>query len=289
MIEARRHARRSDQLPQHDDLSAAFAQQKALSFFIFRESRRCVVRWERNRRNLGQDFATSTALAHLQETRDTRLPLDPRLQLTHPEARAVAPRTQSAIGRYSVTQLLGTYDALLDDVMPPSLLVTDRGELIHSFAGASRFLRLPDGRQGLDVLDIVNSELKMVLLGGLKRALNEPSAITYKGVRAAADDRPYKVTIRRVRSKTAGTPHLVISFEEMAALAPPVRAPDTEIDLASSRATSSGRWRRAHSHQGEPAGRDRGARDQNEELQASNEGCKRPTRSCRAPTKSSRA
>ena len=41
-------------------------------------------------------------------------------------------------GRYSLSQLLGTYDALLERVMPPSLLVSERGELIHAFAGASR-------------------------------------------------------------------------------------------------------------------------------------------------------
>jgi two-component system CheB/CheR fusion protein len=211
-----------------------FAQQKALSFFHFSLNRGGVLFLGGSETvgTLGQDFATIDKHWRIYKKRsETRMPLDPRLQLTHPEARGVAPRTQSAIGRYSLTQLLGTYDALLDDVMPPSLLVNDRGELIHSFAGASRFLRLADGRQGLDVLDIVNGELRMVLLGGLKRALNEPSAITFKGVRAAADDRPYKVTIRRVRSKNAGMPHLVISFEEMEVGAALVRAPATEIDL----------------------------------------------------------
>ncbi len=170
-----------------------FAQQKALSFFHFSLNRGGVLFLGGSETvgTLGQDFATIDKHWRIYKKRsETRMPLDPRLQLTHPEARGVAPRTQSAIGRYSLTQLLGTYDALLDDVMPPSLLVNDRGELIHSFAGASRFLRLADGRQGLDVLDIVNGELRMVLLGGLKRALNEPSAITFKGVRAAADDRP---------------------------------------------------------------------------------------------------
>ena len=62
----------------------------------------------------------------------------------------------SAGARYSLAQLLGTYDALLDDVMPPSLLVTERGELVHAFAGGSRFLQLRDGRQDLNVLDIVD-------------------------------------------------------------------------------------------------------------------------------------
>ncbi len=74
---------------------------------------------------------------------------------------------QRGQARYSVTQLLGTYDALLDELMPPSLLVDDRGELVHSFGGATRFLKLRDGRQGLDAFDMVDTELRMVLIGGL--------------------------------------------------------------------------------------------------------------------------
>ena len=108
---------------------------------------------------------------------------------------------QRAPARYSVTQLLGTYDALLDEFMPPSLLVNDRGELVHAFGGASRFLKLRDGRQGLDVLDMVDSELRMVLIGGLQRALQTETAIVFRGVHI--EDQPYKVTVRRVPSERA--------------------------------------------------------------------------------------
>ena len=43
----------------------------------------------------------------------------------------------------------------------PSLLVNERGELVHAFGGASRFLQVRDGRQGLDVLEMVDAELRM--------------------------------------------------------------------------------------------------------------------------------
>jgi len=62
----------------------------------------------------------------------------------------LGPRTQTgSLGmsgaRPPLTQLLSVYDALLDEVMPPSLLVTDRGELVHAFGGASRFVHPRDG------------------------------------------------------------------------------------------------------------------------------------------------
>jgi two-component system CheB/CheR fusion protein len=168
---------------------------------------------------------------------DVRTPVDARLQ----PLLAPAPRLGPAgsytppAGRYAIGQLLGTYDALLDELMPPSLLVTDRGELVQSFGGASRFLKLRDGRQGLDVLDVVDGELKMLLVGGLKRALAEPAPIAFRGVRLGGgpDDSVHRVTIRRVQSRSGGHAHVLVSFEALdGATAAPSGAPaGTEIDL----------------------------------------------------------
>jgi len=248
------------------------AQQKVLSLFRFALRRGGVLFLgpSETTGTVGRDFETIDKHWRLyRKHTDARTIIDPRTD-PRPEARTetraetpgapsaeqpepAAPRpalstvsASSAGGgaRYSLTHLLGTYDTLLEETMPPSLLVTDRGELVHAFGGASRFLRPRDGRQDLDVLDVVDRDLKMVLVGGLKRALNEPSTIVFRGVRIAANplageagadaarERMYKVTIRRVRSRTGGAPHLLISFEEGEGPrpAPPPQA-ETEINL----------------------------------------------------------
>ncbi len=166
---------------------------------------------------------------------DSRVPVERKpphapkaitLRLSAAAAEALGNRQPA---RYSVTQLLGTYDTLLDELMPPSLLVDDRGELVHSFGGATRFLKLRDGRQGLDAFEMVESELRMVLIGGLQRALKEPTSIVFKGVRI--EDELYKVTVRRVQNKKGPTAHVLISFESLDAATPVPAPPETEIDL----------------------------------------------------------
>ncbi len=128
---------------------------------------------------------------------DSRVPFDAKAHLAAPLDGRPAMVPGAPAGRHSLAQLLGAYDALLERVMPPSLLLTDRGELVHSFSGAGRFLRHRDGRQALDVLELVEADLKVVLVGGLKRALTEPTAIVYKGVRLVegGSERLYKITI----------------------------------------------------------------------------------------------
>jgi two-component system CheB/CheR fusion protein len=210
------------------------AQQKVLSFFHFALNRGGVLFLgpSESANPLGRDFDVIDKQWQLyRKHSDARMPVGARVQpITRADRTGIAPLPPSA-ARYSLSQLLGTYDAVLDEVMPPSFLVSDRGELIHSFAGASRFLKLKDGRQGLDLLELVDNELKMVLMGGLKRAMGEPSAIVFKGVRVRdrAEESVTKVTIRRVGPKSGGA-HLLVSLEPMEGGTHELRS-ETEIDL----------------------------------------------------------
>ncbi|MBS2020007.1 MAG: PAS domain-containing protein [Deltaproteobacteria bacterium] len=157
---------------------------------------------------------------------DVRMSVAPRSQRPRVEARTLAPALGS-LGRPSVTSLLATYDALLDEVMPSSLLVTERGELVHVFGGASRFLRRRDGRQGLDVLEAVEGDLRMVLVGGLQRVRKEPAAVVFRGVHASTEDpdATYNVTVRRIGHRGRGASHVLIQLDVMDGAPDPSAAP----------------------------------------------------------------
>jgi len=163
---------------------------------------------------------------------EVRMPVDvrqrPALSTTERSA-AISPVLPPV--RHSLGQLLSVYDALLEETMPPSLLLTERGELVHALGGAARFLRMRDGRQSLDVQDLVDTELKMILAGGIKRALVEGSAVVFNGVRFRGDDRIHRVTIRPIAGRTTAPRHLVVSFESHEPERRPATAPPIQIDV----------------------------------------------------------
>jgi two-component system CheB/CheR fusion protein len=213
-----------------------FAQQKALSLFHFSLNRggTLFLGPSESTGTLGRDFETiDNHWRVYRKHSDLRPALDTRVPTPHRADLSSAQPLQAAAGRYSLTQLLGTYDALLDDIMPPSLLVSERGELIQSFNGASRLLQLRDGRQDLAVFDLVSAEMKMVLAGGLKRALHEQSALVFNGVRIGApqDQRPYKLTMKRIRARTGGLCHVLITLELMESATGEAAAAEREINL----------------------------------------------------------
>ncbi|MDP9151397.1 MAG: ATP-binding protein [Myxococcota bacterium] len=217
------------------------AQQKALSLFHFALNRGGVLFLgpSESPGHLASDYETLDKHWRLyRKFSDVRVPVEARLQPPRPaEARHVGTTANAAAPRYSLSHLLGTYDTLLDEFVPPSLLVNDRGELVHAFAGASRFLKPHDGRQALDVLELVDAELKIVLSGAIRRALAEPAAIVFNGVRVSATAEKttlHRVTVRRVASsRQRGPLHVLITFHALHA-APVEAAPEsteTEFNL----------------------------------------------------------
>jgi two-component system CheB/CheR fusion protein len=133
--------------------------------------------------------------------------------------------------KHSLGQLLSVYDALLEETMPPSLIVSERGELLHVLGGAARFLRVRDGRQSLDVQDLVHADLKMIFAGGLKRALAERSPVVFNGVRGGGDNQTYRVTFRVVTGRAATARYVVVSFESPTPAPTPAPSPMIQIDL----------------------------------------------------------
>jgi two-component system CheB/CheR fusion protein len=163
--------------------------------------------------------------------RDIRLPPDVRLPLTVSPFR---PRPAVAGPAYAATPdqlLLGAYDALLDEYMPPALLVSEAREVLQTFAGASKYLKLRDGRFSADLLDMVDQELRTALAGALPRALIEMTPVVYKGlrVRLPEGERVVDVTVKPVQSRRANVPYALVQLDEIG-VAPTPQVQAHQID-----------------------------------------------------------
>ncbi len=137
-----------------------------------------------------------------------------------------------ALAAYSLSQTVGVYDALLDEHMPPSLLVNERRELVHAFSGASRYLKVKEGRPSADILDMVGPDLKMAIMGAMQRALKERSTITYNGLRlqVGGEERPYRLLVKPVVVAGAQQDHVLITIDAMEGEERPP-ASQSELDL----------------------------------------------------------
>ena len=77
---------------------------------------------------------------------------------------------------------------LLDKYVPPSFLVTSHFELVHSFGDARRLLVQPRGRSTLELLKLVEGDLRMAMSAALHRAMREKEQVVLQGIRIDTGD-----------------------------------------------------------------------------------------------------
>ena len=107
------------------------------------------------------------------------------------------------------------YDELLGAYVPPSFLITPQRELIHTFAGAGRYLRVPDGRPSSDLLDMVDHDLRLAISGALQRAVKEGGPIGYGGVlrHSGSGEERLRVSVRPLAVRGTGEIYFLVSLE----------------------------------------------------------------------------
>ena len=164
--------------------------------------------------------------------RDARLP-DIRLPLSI-TPRSAAPAGMLGGGRtWPATQLLGLYDQLLERAMPPSLLVDEHYQLVHTFGGAESLLRIKPGRASTNVLDLVDDSLKTALLGALQHAHKERTTVRLAGIPVQAKNgtEEYRITVEPL-GDSLGATHFLIQYENRGPTAL-TRATESAVDVPS--------------------------------------------------------
>lgn len=115
--------------------------------------------------------------------RDVRLPTETRLPLGSTLDAISARVTQPASDKTRIDHsLISTYDRLLDRKMPPSFLVNEKFEMLHTFGGAEKFLKLKSGRPSLNLVELIHESLKAALAGAMQHALRKDDVVEYTGL-----------------------------------------------------------------------------------------------------------
>jgi two-component system CheB/CheR fusion protein len=204
--------------------------------------------------------------------RDVHLPADLRLPVSLAPAHIRLATPTPGNGGFDAP-LMAAYDRLLEEHMPPGLLVTDRRQLVHAFGGAGQYLRHRDGRPTTDILDLLDSDLKLALAGALQRAAKDQAPVVYRGVRvqAAKGEELLKLAVKPIFNRHSNLTHLFISLERMGEVAAPTKSPtEIDVDVASREHVSSLESELRYTRENLQATIEE-LETSNEELQASNE------------------
>ena len=162
---------------------------------------------------LAEEFAVvDSRWKILRKSRDVRIAPDVRLSSpgTSEGLRVLTPRAPTEDPR--VTRARST---LMERYLPPTLVVDGAGQLLHSFNGAGDFLGQRDGKPSLNLLELVEGELRFVVAGALKRAQKNDAPVVYGGILASTggEKQRVRVVVQGAGSEEKGDRCFVVVFE----------------------------------------------------------------------------
>ena len=123
--------------------------------------------------------------------RDIRLPDSTRMPLTPVLTNIVQDTSNSFVASAPKPSngllISNVYEDLLRKYVPPSLLVNGFFELVHSFGEARKLLTQPEGKPTLDVLKMINGDLRVAVSAALHKANHDAERVVFHNVRMRGD------------------------------------------------------------------------------------------------------
>ncbi len=201
------------------------AQKKALSLFHFglKTHGTLLLGSSESPGDLADEFDTLNEHSKVyRKRRDIRLPAEMRLPLSRPTdglRHAVVSMPQPASSVPDVARIR-VYDLLLDRFMPPSLLVNHDRQLVETFGGGERFLRIRGRRLSADLLDLLDTDAKTSIAGALNRVVQHGTPLSFSGVTLSDGEtsQSYRLSIEPIDDRRLEQRHYLITFESLGAV-----------------------------------------------------------------------
>jgi two-component system CheB/CheR fusion protein len=157
--------------------------------------------------------------------RQVRLPAEIRVPPIRPLSLgtpSAALRSFAIPNRSADAGLLRVYDYLLNKYMPPSLLINEKRELVDSFGGAEKLLRIPSRRPSLDVLDLIDPGLRTTLVGALQRVLKMETQVCFSGVKLSGEsgEQTFNLTVEPFRNPSSHALQYLLTFDPIGTIVP---------------------------------------------------------------------
>lgn len=119
---------------------------------------------------------------------------------------------------FSDRAVLSLYDQMLGRYMPPGVLLDDQYNVLHTFPGAERLLRIQAGRPSTNVLDLVVPSLRPIINGALQHVVKAGKPVSYSGVPVRDEEtdseRQFRVQVESVRDERTRTTAYLLTLED---------------------------------------------------------------------------
>ncbi len=110
------------------------------------------------------------------------------------------------------------YVHFLENYLPPTLVINESSDMVHTFGDVSEYIHAPKGKMRLNVFDFLSDDLTLVLSTAINRVRSEGQTASYSDVQVVANDgttRLVDIIIQPVKNNYGvDTGHMAIIFND---------------------------------------------------------------------------
>lgn len=121
------------------------------------------------------------------------------------------------------------YTAIVDEHMPPCMVIDENNEVLHLGGNVNRYVTLPKGRPGWNIYKIAEADLAVAIVTAMQKVRQEKRAVYYKNMKVSGSGQSLSVNLiaKPFSLKNKKFDKLVlVLFEEAGHSDEPVRAAD---------------------------------------------------------------
>lgn len=123
------------------------------------------------------------------------------------------------------------YDLLLEDYLPPSVIVDETYKIVQTFKDVNPYIQIKPGKLTFNLSKLIHSELSGVVMNIIQKVLKDKEKVEYKNVQFVEKDELYTINItgRYWGNKATKTNYALITFDKIESVPDSLFSEDIDI------------------------------------------------------------
>lgn len=117
--------------------------------------------------------------------------------------------------KVKISRIDSIFDELLGEFVPPSVIIDDSYEIIHTIHNVGSFISLPIGQISLNLLKMLPKEISVLVSSMLRKASNSDQVVVFENIiMPKFPDKIIDISGRRLTDNKTGERYFIVSFLE---------------------------------------------------------------------------
>jgi two-component system CheB/CheR fusion protein len=106
------------------------------------------------------------------------------------------------------------FDQIMCNYLPPSVVIDDQNQVLHTINDVSSFLSIPVGEVSLNVIKMLSKEMSIIVSSLIRRAEKNENEIVFDNIESKNKEKKIAISCKKITDKLNSGYYFLVSFDE---------------------------------------------------------------------------